>query len=101
MSLGTNIRPCQTHGALLVGHSTSSHYFVALLLFLKVENAVNIIVSQRYGEAIVASKVPLPNYRPDLDDMRPQREVRKFSKLNHGLLFGSYNWLVLPALLLL
>lgn len=24
---------------------------------------------------MVASKVPLPNYRPDLDDKRPQREV--------------------------
>lgn len=24
---------------------------------------------------VVASKVPLPNYRPDLDDKRPQREV--------------------------
>ncbi|KAM1467045.1 hypothetical protein ACFX2I_032190 [Malus domestica] len=28
-----------------------------------------------YGKAVVASKVPLPNYRPDLDDKRPQREV--------------------------
>lgn len=24
---------------------------------------------------MVAGKVPLPNYRPDLDDKRPQREV--------------------------
>ncbi|KAG5550058.1 hypothetical protein RHGRI_015124 [Rhododendron griersonianum] len=28
-----------------------------------------------YGKVMVASKVPLPNYRPDLDDKRPQREV--------------------------
>ncbi|KAH9610799.1 hypothetical protein KSS87_023690 [Heliosperma pusillum] len=28
-----------------------------------------------YGKTLVASKVPLPNYRPDLDDKRPQREV--------------------------
>ncbi|KAJ8447205.1 hypothetical protein Cgig2_030436 [Carnegiea gigantea] len=28
-----------------------------------------------YGKVVVASKVPLPNYRPDLDDRRPQREV--------------------------
>lgn len=28
-----------------------------------------------FGKVIVASKVPLPNYRPDLDDKRPQREV--------------------------
>ncbi|GER34593.1 ATP-dependent RNA helicase [Striga asiatica] len=28
-----------------------------------------------YGKIVVASKVPLPNYRPDLDDKRPQREV--------------------------
>jgi hypothetical protein len=31
--------------------------------------------SEMYGRIIVASKVPLPNYRPDLDDKRPQREV--------------------------
>jgi hypothetical protein len=31
--------------------------------------------SEMYGRVIVASKVPLPNYRPDLDDKRPQREV--------------------------
>ncbi|KAL0406692.1 UNVERIFIED_CONTAM: DExH-box ATP-dependent RNA helicase DExH3 [Sesamum latifolium] len=28
-----------------------------------------------YGKVVVTSKVPLPNYRPDLDDKRPQREV--------------------------
>ncbi|KAM7476896.1 hypothetical protein LguiB_024139 [Lonicera macranthoides] len=28
-----------------------------------------------YGKVVVASKAPLPNYRPDLDDKRPQREV--------------------------
>lgn len=31
--------------------------------------------SENYGKVMVASKVPLPNYRPDLDDKRPQREV--------------------------
>ncbi|EXB97687.1 putative ATP-dependent RNA helicase DHX36 [Morus notabilis] len=30
---------------------------------------------EMYGKVVVASKVPLPNYRPDLDDRRPQREV--------------------------
>ncbi|XP_071703455.1 DExH-box ATP-dependent RNA helicase DExH3 isoform X2 [Rutidosis leptorrhynchoides] len=30
---------------------------------------------EMYGKVMVASKVPLPNYRPDLDDKRPQREV--------------------------
>lgn len=33
------------------------------------------IYSEIYGKVVVASKVPLPNYRPDLDDKRPQREV--------------------------
>ncbi|CAL4919074.1 unnamed protein product [Urochloa decumbens] len=33
------------------------------------------LYSEMYGRVIVASKVPLPNYRPDLDDKRPQREV--------------------------
>ncbi|KAK8493271.1 hypothetical protein V6N12_055790 [Hibiscus sabdariffa] len=27
-----------------------------------------------YGKVVVESKVPLPNYRPDLDDKRPQWE---------------------------
>jgi hypothetical protein len=31
--------------------------------------------SELFGKVVVASKVPLPNYRPDLDDKRPQREV--------------------------
>ncbi|KAJ9172807.1 hypothetical protein P3X46_016014 [Hevea brasiliensis] len=31
--------------------------------------------SRQYSRVIVFSKVPLPNYRPDLDDKRPQREV--------------------------
>lgn len=30
---------------------------------------------QQYEKVLVVSKVPLPNYRPDLDDRRPQREV--------------------------
>ncbi|KAJ6810675.1 DExH-box ATP-dependent RNA helicase DExH3 isoform X1 [Iris pallida] len=33
------------------------------------------LYSMNYGNAVVASKVPLQNYRPDLDDKRPQREV--------------------------
>ncbi|KAJ1293604.1 hypothetical protein BS78_01G081200 [Paspalum vaginatum] len=33
------------------------------------------LYSEMYGRVVVASKVPLPNYRPDLDDKRPQREV--------------------------
>ncbi|KAK1287160.1 putative pre-mRNA-splicing factor ATP-dependent RNA helicase [Acorus calamus] len=33
------------------------------------------LYSEIYGKVVVASKVPLPNYRPDLDDKRPQREV--------------------------
>ncbi|MED6133164.1 hypothetical protein PIB30_025977 [Stylosanthes scabra] len=33
------------------------------------------LYSELFGKVVVASKVPLPNYRPDLDDKRPQREV--------------------------
>ncbi|XP_019259324.1 PREDICTED: DExH-box ATP-dependent RNA helicase DExH3 isoform X3 [Nicotiana attenuata] len=33
------------------------------------------LYSEIYGKVVVVSKVPLPNYRPDLDDKRPQREV--------------------------
>ncbi|XP_022134969.1 DExH-box ATP-dependent RNA helicase DExH3 [Momordica charantia] len=31
--------------------------------------------SRQYARVVVFSKEPLPNYRPDLDDKRPQREV--------------------------
>lgn len=31
--------------------------------------------SRQYAKVVVFSKVPLPNYRSDLDDRRPQREV--------------------------
>ncbi|KAA0058112.1 DExH-box ATP-dependent RNA helicase DExH3 [Cucumis melo var. makuwa] len=31
--------------------------------------------SRQYSRVVVFSKDPLPNYRPDLDDKRPQREV--------------------------
>ncbi|CAA6665449.1 unnamed protein product [Spirodela intermedia] len=33
------------------------------------------LFSRQYAKVIVFSKVPLPNYRSDLDDKRPQREV--------------------------
>ncbi|KAK4778731.1 hypothetical protein SAY86_006259 [Trapa natans] len=33
------------------------------------------LYSRQYNKLVVISKVPLPNYRPDLDDKRPQREV--------------------------
>ncbi|MED6175831.1 hypothetical protein PIB30_082018, partial [Stylosanthes scabra] len=33
------------------------------------------LYSRQYARVIVFSKTPLPNYRPDLDDKRPQREV--------------------------
>lgn len=38
--------------------------------------------SRQYAKIIVFSKDPLPNYRPDLDDKRPQREVFTFSFSN-------------------
>ncbi|ESW32487.1 hypothetical protein PHAVU_002G326400 [Phaseolus vulgaris] len=33
------------------------------------------LYSRQYARVLVFSKAPLPNYRPDLDDKRPQREV--------------------------
>ncbi|XP_061374553.1 DExH-box ATP-dependent RNA helicase DExH3 [Gastrolobium bilobum] len=33
------------------------------------------LYSQQYAKVVVISKAPMPNYRPDLDDKRPQREV--------------------------
>lgn len=34
--------------------------------------------SRQYARVVVFSKAPLPNYRPDLDDKRPLREVLFF-----------------------
>lgn len=42
--------------------------------------------SEMYGRVVVASKVPLPNYRPDLDDKRPQREVCLLSSMARSCL---------------
>uniref|UniRef100_A0A2P2KUU9 RNA helicase n=5 Tax=Rhizophora mucronata TaxID=61149 RepID=A0A2P2KUU9_RHIMU len=47
------------------------------------------LYSEMYGKVMVASKIPLPNYRPDLDDKRPQREVvipRSLQRRVEGLL---------------
>lgn len=44
-------------------------------IFLMLISNHNVYISEMYGKVVVASKVPLPNYRPDLDDKRPQREV--------------------------
>ncbi|KAL8188607.1 hypothetical protein R6Q57_029895 [Mikania cordata] len=38
--------------------------------------------SRQYSKVVVFSKVQLPNYRPDLDDKRPQREVVISSELH-------------------
>lgn len=38
--------------------------------------------SHQYAKVVVFSKVPLPNYRSDLDDKRPQREVVVPSELH-------------------
>ncbi|XP_023766584.1 DExH-box ATP-dependent RNA helicase DExH3 [Lactuca sativa] len=38
--------------------------------------------SHQYSKVVVFSKVPLPNYRSDLDDKRPQREVVLPSELH-------------------
>lgn len=36
---------------------------------------VTFFCSRLYVKVVIVSKVPLPNYRFDLDDKRPQREV--------------------------
>ncbi|KAL4304127.1 hypothetical protein GQ457_10G010630 [Hibiscus cannabinus] len=37
-------------------------------------SAISRAISEMYGKVVVASKVPLPNYKPDLDDKWPQWE---------------------------
>lgn len=50
-------------------------YFCSLHEIRSLCKALYFLISEIYGKVVVASKVPLPNYRPDLDDKRPQREV--------------------------
>ena len=45
---------------------------LVLIGFLKL---IYLCISQLYAKVVVFSKIPLPNYRFDLDDKRPQREV--------------------------
>ncbi|XP_058091802.1 DExH-box ATP-dependent RNA helicase DExH3-like [Magnolia sinica] len=40
---------------------------------------------RQYQRVVVFSKVPLPNYRSDLDDKRPQREVSLPASLHRGV----------------
>uniref|UniRef100_K7MCW6 RNA helicase n=1 Tax=Glycine max TaxID=3847 RepID=K7MCW6_SOYBN len=48
-----------------------------LSMLLRSKNDQEIVsrdIGHLFGKVVVASKVPLPNYCPDLDDKRPQRE---------------------------
>lgn len=58
--------------------STGIQNRCCLLLFMNnlLTLSLFLLKSEIYGKVVVASKVPLPNYRPDLDDKRPQREVK-------------------------
>ena len=62
----------------------SSMYMQSLLpldpfpMIVPAKQPFTVYISDIYGKVVVASKVPLPNYRPDLDDRRPQREVFSF-----------------------
>lgn len=60
MGLHRYMKFCQTYVILL--------YFCALVYDIS-------ICSGRYEKVVVFSKLPLPNYRSDLDEKRPQREV--------------------------
>ncbi|KAJ1394208.1 P-loop containing nucleoside triphosphate hydrolase [Sesbania bispinosa] len=45
------------------------------------------LYSRQYAKVVVFSKAPLPNYRPDLDDKRPQRESLFLIMLHLGHFF--------------
>lgn len=60
---------CFTRIEVLIISSTVNYQKVKFL-----KNEI-ICVSHLYAKVVVFSKVPLPNYRFDLDDKRPQREV--------------------------
>lgn len=61
------------------------HLIILSLLYLK----YSYFGSHQYAKVVVFSKVPLPNYRSDLDEKRPQREV--FSRIY--FMFGKKGWL--------
>lgn len=66
---------------LLCYYSVWLYFFLILLeifFFFWSGAMFTTMFSEIYGKVVVASKVPLPNYRPDLDDKRPQREVRNY-----------------------
>lgn len=64
-------------------------------LFLTRKSSFFFFGSHAYAKVVVFSKIPLPNYRFDLDDKRPLREVIIISTLlsTHRLL-ELYNRLV-------
>lgn len=66
-----------------------------IIICFELGSLSNIITfgSHLYAKVVVFSKVPLPNYRFDLDDRRPQREVLscKFS-LNFRLFLLIYSF---------
>lgn len=50
-------------------------YSVSLFSFINIYIYIFYSGSRQYARVVVFSKAPLPNYRPDLDDKRPLREV--------------------------
>lgn len=62
-------------GCLFCSYKSRTELRTLITITLFVLHNVSRGDSQIYGKVVVASKVPLPNYRPDLDDKRPQREV--------------------------
>lgn len=46
-----------------------------------------IAFSRQYAKVVVFSKLPLPNYRSDLDEKRPQREVSPTDDLLFNAIF--------------
>lgn len=53
--------------------------------------------SHLYAKVVVFSKVPLPNYRFDLDDRRPQREVSSW-RIESLLFLSKYSFYSHPTM---
>lgn len=63
-------------------------------LFLTRKSSSFFFGSHAYAKVVVFSKIPLPNYRFDLDDKRPLREVIISTLLLTHRLLELYNRLV-------
>lgn len=65
-----------------------SFFSLICYIFWMFSNIWEFVCSRQYAKLVVFSKAPLPNYRSDLDEKRPQREVYSAFFTLYVLLYG-------------